>query len=301
MVGTVFAALFFLLAVYRIFLSLEGRRAKDIAVYILLALNFLLLKFENVEIFYYLTFFLLFNLLNTTHGSKKAFIFGAMILAFLPLNLNLLITAQSAFLALLPTAEGSSKIKENKKVELNRDLVHLGIGVSLISLLYLVENEAEAYSIILALITLGFLLSNYAVLYRKSRISKFLYSLERDYAKFGIGAVWLALGTLFSLGFIFNKWILLAIMACFLIGDPLATLFGLRYGKHKLLYNKRKSIEGSLVYFISSSLVGFIFIGFYSFIIGILGALIESVDIKIDDNLLVPFLLGALLYVYYLI
>ena len=73
-----------------------------------------------------------------------------------------------------------------------------------------------------------------------------------------------------------------------IIGDALAGLIGYRFGLHKLFYNKTKSIEGSLAFFIStfgSSL--FFFDLKTSLFLSIFSTLLESI-LRKYENLLLP-------------
>jgi len=94
------------------------------------------------------------------------------------------------------------------------------------------------------------------------------------------------------------------------IGDTSAFLAGSKYGKHKLPWNKNKSLEGLIANILVSIAVTFVFIGLGFFINGIittsiyitlviitgtLGAFYESLDLKLDDNLTTPLLTGITL------
>ena len=121
------------------------------------------------------------------------------------------------------------------------------------------------------------------------------------------------------------KWIVMFIYTTTVliwgIGDTMAFIFGTKYGKHKLPWNKKKSLEGLLVNVGISTLISFVFLGmgfvflnltlfgivmcwsilsvpFYiltSIIGGISGGLFESLELKIDDNLITPLLTGVTL------
>jgi len=92
-------------------------------------------------------------------------------------------------------------------------------------------------------------------------------------------------------------------------GDGMAEIIGRRFGKHKLPYNRNKTVEGSVAMFIFGSLfvIGLVSLfGYFGFkLVGISGhlvypsifsisamcAFVESLPLtnKIDDNLAVPF------------
>lgn len=98
------------------------------------------------------------------------------------------------------------------------------------------------------------------------------------------------------------------------IGDTAAYIVGSNYGKHKLPWNKDKSLEGLLGNFASSVLIAFILLGIgflqwniitlipyiaVSIIIGLLGGFYETLDVYVDDNLSTPLLTGITLTVLF--
>jgi len=73
-----------------------------------------------------------------------------------------------------------------------------------------------------------------------------------------------------------------------IIGDAIAGLTGLKFGSHKLPYNKLKSIEGSLGFFISTFIILLLFFDLkISLFLSIFSMLLESV-LKKYENLLLP-------------
>jgi len=80
-----------------------------------------------------------------------------------------------------------------------------------------------------------------------------------------------------------------------IIGDGLAGLIGFRFGKTKLPYNKRKSVEGSLACFISTFAFSLFFLNFFSALtIAIITTLLESFLGK-GENLILPLTIGFIL------
>jgi len=105
---------------------------------------------------------------------------------------------------------------------------------------------------------------------------------------------------------LFGKDIALSAIIAFALGDSLSAIIGERFGRHKLLYNKTKSFEGSLTFFVVT------FIGVYcvyffgggsawipALIAASVGAVIESLiptNHWLDDNFIVPVAVGFILY-----
>jgi dolichol kinase len=90
------------------------------------------------------------------------------------------------------------------------------------------------------------------------------------------------------------------------IGDAAATLVGKYVGRHKLLWNKEKSIEGWIGFFAATALSLFIFLQFMpqfaifnplwlAIAVGITGATIETIPI-VNDNTIIPLGTGLVLW-----
>ncbi|MCD6368077.1 MAG: phosphatidate cytidylyltransferase [Candidatus Aenigmarchaeota archaeon] len=82
------------------------------------------------------------------------------------------------------------------------------------------------------------------------------------------------------------------------VGDSLSTFVGVHWGRHKTMINPRKSYEGTVGGFLSSFLVCLIFTNpIVSFVASLIGATVELLPIKINDNLLIPISVGLVLLV----
>jgi len=300
---TIFILLIFvLLLLYKLYLDAKSFSKFNLTLYLFLALGFILFEIENGSIgaILYLSLLLLFNMLATNYGSKKGIVFGILLLVALPFSKSGILLAQSGFLGIMPSMlkliEKSESKKENKRLEISRDVVHLIIGIAIISLAALLPDPRQ---LIVALIIMGFILGSYTII-SKGKFSRMLYKFERKNTYFGSGAIWLALGALLSMGFIFSRNFLIAILAAIFIGDPLATIVGVKFGKHRIFYNREKSVEGSFAYFAAVLAVAYPFIGLYALPIALIAAFVESWGIKIDDNLMVPIILSILLFLFYI-
>ncbi len=121
--------------------------------------------------------------------------------------------------------------------------------------------------------------------------------------------MWL-LGAISVIG-LFGQMITIAAIITFALGDSFSTIIGERLGKHKLPYNKTKSIVGSIVFFLTS-FVG-VFIAYYlagqeawvpALIAGSVGTIVESLiptNFWLDDNFVVPVSVGGVLFLVTLI
>jgi dolichol kinase len=294
-----FLLAFFLLLAYKIYLDIKMKRLKESALmYLFILLGLALFEFENVNVFFYLAVLIMFNLLLSTYGSKKLFFFALLALLSLPF-VNGIIFAQGAFLGMLPEVvlmKGKNP-KKDKKLEVKRDIIHLSAGATILAIACIFSFWGR--SIILALVLIGFALGNYIRLGGRPSI---IARLEREYTPFGYGAIWLALGIAVTMGLLFSNAYMLAVLSTILIGDPLATIMGVKFGRIRIPHNKEKSVAGSLAYFFSVLIISYFFVGYFAAVIAIAASLIESVELRIDDNLTVPvFLILIILLFYYLV
>ena len=300
---TIFLLLVFaLLLIYKLYLDIKSFSKFNLSLYLFLAFGFILFEIESrgIDAILYLSLLLLFNLLATNYGSKKGIVFSILLLVALPFSKSGILLAQSGFLGIMPgmlkLIEKRESKKENKRLEISRDVVHLIIGIAIISLAALLPDPR---GLIVVLIIMGFILGSYTII-SKGKFSRMLYKFERKNTYFGSGAIWLALGALLAMGFIFSRNFLIAILAAIFIGDPLATIVGVMFGKHRIFYNREKSVEGSFAYFVAVLAVAYLFIGLYALPIALIAAFVESWGIKIDDNLMVPIILSILLFLFYI-
>jgi dolichol kinase len=300
---TIFLLLIFaLLLIYKLYLDIKSFSKFNLSLYLFLAFGFILFEIESrgIEAILYLSLLLLFNLLATNYGSKKGIVFSILLLVALPFSKSGILLAQSGFLGIMPSMlkliENSENKKENKRLEISRDFVHLIIGIAIISFAALLPDPRQ---LIVALIIMGFILGSYTII-SKGKFSRMLYKFERKNTYFGSGAIWLALGALLAMGFIFSRNFLIAVLAAIFIGDPLATIVGVKFGKHRIFYNRKKSVEGSSAYFAAVLAVAYPFIGLYTLPVALIAAFVESWGIKIDDNLMVPIILSILLFLFYI-
>jgi len=300
---TIFLLLIFaLLLIYKLYLDIKSFSKFNLSIYLFLAFGFILFEIESrgIDAILYLSLLLLFNLLATNYGSKKGIVFSILLLVALPFSKSGILLAQSGFLGIMPSMlkliEKRENKKENKRLEISRDVVHLIIGIAIISLAALLPDPRQ---LIVALIIMGFILGSYTII-SKGKFSRILYKFERKNTYFGSGAIWLALGALLAMGFIFSRNFLIAVLAAIFIGDPLATIVGVKFGKHRIFYNRKKSVEGSSAYFVAVLAVSYPFIGLYALPVALIAAFVESWGIKIDDNLMVPIILSILLFLLYI-
>ena len=184
---------------------------------------------------------------------------------------------------------------ENRRVELSRDFFHIGAGIFLM-LVFMFESEPIAVTALMLMILGGILAICIAEMFKKSQIASIVVGLERGGSALGYGALWLALGSLFAVSFL-NATNVLVVFAAIFIGDPIATIIGIHFNRIKLPWNNKKSVAGTAAYFLATAGISFFLIGYYAILIGLIGAVAESLRIKVDDNFSVSVLLTALLLI----
>jgi len=92
-----------------------------------------------------------------------------------------------------------------------------------------------------------------------------------------------------------NKNIVTLSLLYLALGDSVAALVGVKFGKIKL-GSKGKSLEGSLAFFVVAFLCSLFFVNIeYAFISAFLGAAIEFLPLPVDDNFILPIFIAGLL------
>ena len=178
--------------------------------------------------------------------------------------------------------------------ELGRKLVHLFFGLFLISILM---NLGRSYLIIFLAIFFAAGSMMIVLMSQGWRIPVadwFEDRFEREDVRFpGYGAFWFVVGALFIAIFLQSTDEIAAALLVLAAGDSAATIFGV-LGKHHLPHNQNKTVEGSAAFFIFS-LSACLFMGWIAVALAALGTAVESLDVPVDDNLLIPIALIIIL------
>ncbi len=296
-VGLFVVLLYMLWIRIRMFNTREG-----IFLFTAIIIGLLLFLFEQTNIYVILGLelgILTFNGLLNSHSPRMRTYYVSMSVLYLTLLhwVGLLLLAQAMLIGLLSSITNIKEIKSknvNRKIEIERDVVHILAGIFFILLFYF-ESAPIAISVLMTVILGGILAISVGEIYKgKGLIPQLMYRFERNGTTLGRGALWLALGALLPVAFLSSHDVLLVFSAVF-IGDPIATIVGVYIGGIKLPYNKSKSLSGTLAYFISTTAIASIFIGLSAIIIGAVGAIVESIKLKFDDNFTVSLVLVILI------
>ena len=184
------------------------------------------------------------------------------------------------------------------KFELNRQLFHILLGISLVVLLFYGFIGKE---MILIAIIAGIILSYLSKKIKIPVIYNLLEMFERkdEIQNFpGKGIIFYFIGIFIAL-LLFPKDIAMASIMVLAFGDSISHLFGLHFGKTKHPLSKTKFFEGTIAGFIAGFIGALVFLPWYeAFFASLIAMVVESIEIKIgteqvDDNLIMPFVVGA--------
>jgi dolichol kinase len=79
------------------------------------------------------------------------------------------------------------------------------------------------------------------------------------------------------------------------LGDSLSTIVGTRWGKHPLIFNPRKTWEGSLTFVVAAFIGALTQVPLIAALAGaIVGAITEAYS-PVDDNLTIPLVVGTVI------
>lgn len=175
-----------------------------------------------------------------------------------------------------------------RELELRRQAVHVALGLFLL-LFLMVMGRMKLIYLLSSILFFGFLLISLVMRGNKIPLASwFVETFERESAPLpGYGSAWYVAGFLLCALLIPGVPELSSAMLILALGDAASNVIGARFGKHALPYNKGKTVEGTLA-FLLFSLPSFLFIGYYAVPLSILCALIESLPVKIDDNITIP-------------
>jgi len=192
------------------------------------------------------------------------------------------------------------------KRELKRQLAHLSGIFIVILLIYFGKFFTE---ILTFSILIGFIfLSIYKIKFlRKSKPHfKFFGEIEKSFFEFidsfdrkekipYKGALTFFLSATIVI-LIFPLEISIISISVLCIYDSFATLIGSYFGKHKIFFNPRKSLEGTFFAFLITFFVIFAFFDLkIAFLSSFFAMLTEILPIRVDDNLTIPFVVGIVL------
>lgn len=169
-----------------------------------------------------------------------------------------------------------------------RRFAHICFGVGIIVLTWLVGNPLSELLLLLALFV-GMAAMQFRM--RKTRVAiidEMFEFLERPGVMPAHGVFMYVLGALLLLSSL-GATQAMAGIAVLALGDGVATFVGSKFGrKTPIFYNLRKSWAGTVAFAIAGAAGAFPFIGLAAIPLAAFCAVVETLDMGIDDNLSIP-------------
>ena len=184
-----------------------------------------------------------------------------------------------------------------EKKEMLRQFIHIAAGIFFIAILIYL-GRVNLIAVSLVLLIFGSLLINFKIMGKHVPVAHDLGGvLERENVRFpGWGPAWYLVGILLLSSVLADTNEITAGIFILGVSDGLATITGIR-GKHKLPYNKKKTVEGTIV-FLATSLAAYFLVGPKILPLAIIATVIESFDLPIDDNFSLPLVCAVYLYLF---
>jgi HAD superfamily phosphoserine phosphatase-like hydrolase len=178
-----------------------------------------------------------------------------------------------------------------------RETIHIGSFFLPFVCVYLLGNSLV--SSLILLLTLLYIISEVARLQGTNFpiVSTITWRAANrsEFYEFATAPIFFALGILSSL-VLFPAPIGYASIAILTLGDGFATIFGKRFGRVRLPFNKGKNVEGSFFGFLVASIGAMLFVDpVKAFVGAAVGMLMESLPLPINDNLAIPIASGLVL------
>jgi phosphoserine phosphatase len=195
------------------------------------------------------------------------------------------------------TGEKPEKSQSNLSHRGLREAIHTGSFLIAFICMYLIGN-----------ILLGSIIILLAVVYTISELARIRginipilseitwnAANKTELYEFATAPIYFALGISFSLLFLPEPIGYVAITVLTL-GDGGAHIFGMKFGKTPLPFNKGKNVEGTIVGFMLAFLGAMLFIPpMIALVAAAVGMLVEGIPSPINDNFTIPFIVGLLL------
>lgn len=189
-------------------------------------------------------------------------------------------------------------MNEKQKREFFRKTIHVSALILPLSYRYLFHNDRKLAFIVLVPLTLIALVIEIARIEHKTvkRIFLDFFGLmlrEHEFHDF-TGATYMMISTLICIAF-FPADIAFVAIAFLAIGDTLAALVGITFGKRKL-FGTDKSLEGSMACFIGTFIFALFFLNPFIALAGAVAATIAEIfPLPVDDNIKIPISAGIVM------
>jgi dolichol kinase len=180
--------------------------------------------------------------------------------------------------------------------ELYRKLFHITFGAIIAGGIYVLGRD-DGLAALFVMLAAGLVLIQWKLSgFEEKIIDFFLSRMERKVTIPGIGALMFLLGAILALSLSKTASFAVVVLLVFAFGDGASTLVGLK-GSHRIPYNRKKTWEGSLAFFLTASAVSVFFLGPAALVLCAILAFVESLPIPFDDNFTITLAGAALSYV----
>lgn len=194
-------------------------------------------------------------------------------------------------------------VKIKSDLEVRRQLVHLATGAIIASMVYYNMLNIWLFLIALAAGAGLSLILRYRQIPIISHLQKY-FEREHDLKRFpGKGLIYMVAGSGLAYA-VFSREIAVASILILAFGDSLTHIIGKYFGSIRSPFDETKHVEGTVISFFITALVVMKFTSFNQVVVGTLIAMfIEMMPIKIwkiriDDNLIIPVLAGAVMTLF---
>lgn len=182
--------------------------------------------------------------------------------------------------------KSEDKSMRRTRTEVRRDFLQILMGIAVLVPILLLPHYYR-YAIF-AMIIFGYALINY-ISGQSGRLRSRTGVFERDGVNYGTGAIHLAAGIALMLGFASTLSFAVFGIAALIFGDAAATIVGMHfYRSRRIPHNRRKSYAGTIAFFIVSAAFGIVALGISGVLMAVVLAVVESIDMPVDDNVAIP-------------
>lgn len=186
----------------------------------------------------------------------------------------------------------------DRKDERARKAAHIVSNLSACLMILVLGIQTTSYFVLLGTCT-GILAMHLTIIGIKiPGIDECLKNVGREGEIPGEGALYNALGILFTIGLLRNdSAAVISVILILALGDGFATYVGTSYGRHKLPWNKNKTWEGTIGFAAGAICALFAMPIPATILIVVLATIIESLPLKVNDNITLP-VVSSLLYYF---
>jgi dolichol kinase len=179
-----------------------------------------------------------------------------------------------------------------------RKAAHIISNLSACLLIWTLGIQTTSYFVLLGT-CIGILLMHLTIIGIKiPGIEVWLKNVGREGEIPGEGALYNALGIIFAIGMLRdNSAAAISVILILALGDGFATYVGTNYGRHKLPWNRSKSFEGTMGFAAGAICALFAMPIPATILIVVLATIIESLPLKVNDNITLP-VVSSLLYYF---